>query len=124
MPVPFRSGPKISAAARVRDYARVLVRSGLSTDREVAAEVTKAAREDVGAGSESLAVEAVAQAQEELSSEQQSWPAVTDFDRVQDAFDELATRGVVVLQAVADHWAATAELTARDGRAERIVGVG
>lgn len=123
MPVPFRSGPKVSPAARVRDYARVLVRSGLLTDHEVAAEVTSAARADVGAGADSLAVNAVGDARAELADEQESWPTVTDFDLLQDAFDELATRGVVVLQAVADHWAATAELTPRDERTERVVGV-
>jgi len=89
----------------------------------VEVEVTQAAREDIGAGSELLAGEAVGDARAELAREQESWPTITDYDRVQDAFDELASRGVVVLQAVADHWAVTAELTARDERAEQVAGV-
>lgn len=122
-PAPFRTGPRVAPTERVRSYARVLVRSGLLDDAAVLAEVRAAAHEDVGGDADRLAVDAVAAAQRELALDQQAWPATTDLDRLDAAFDELSTNGVVVLAAVEDHWAATAELTRRDERGERVAGI-
>lgn len=123
MPAPFRTGPKVEPAERVRAYARVVVRAGLLDDAAVLDEVRVAAREDVGRGADGLADDAVDAARRELGIEQESWPALTDLDRLDAAFDELSAHGVVVLPAVEDHWDAAAELTRRDERGERVAGV-
>ena len=122
-PAPFRSGPRVAPTERVRSYARVLVRAGLLDDAAVLSEVRAAAHEDVGGDAERLAADAVDAARRELALDQESWSSPTDLDRLGDAFDELSANGIVVLRAVEDHWAATAELTRRDESGERVAGI-
>ena len=42
-----------------------------------------------------------------------TWPARTDVDRFEEAVTELEAAGVIVLQAIDDHWAANDELRGR-----------
>jgi len=67
---------------------------------------------DVG-DARGLATRWVEEFREELRADAASWPAVTDYDRLQSAFASLAATGVVVLQGVEDHWAAKAVLDER-----------
>ena len=113
-----------AAPDQLRDYARLLVRAGYG-DREVLeAEVAEAARCDHAASDPvAQARQVLTAALDRVRAEQVGWPAVTDFDRFAAALDELATRGVVVLPYVDDHWAAAAELERRDQRGERVAGI-
>jgi len=115
----FRSGPKVSAADRVRDYARAQVRAGLLDPAGVQREVTDAvaAERDVPDAS-AVAVALVEQAHDDLVAEARGWPERTDHDRLQAAFGDLAVDDVIVLQGVDDHWAAQAVLRqgANEGR--------
>lgn len=108
----------------VRDFARVLVRAGYLDQPAMAADVGEAAARDAGFRDPAAAgSELVAAAVEELAVEQSGWPAVTDHDRLVDAFTELRSRGVLVLEHVEDHWTAAAALEAADSRGERPTGV-
>jgi hypothetical protein len=61
-----------------------------------------------------VAVAAVEQAWAGLLADQRRWPAITDVDRLRSVFADLRDDGVVVLEGVPDHWAATAELERLD----------
>ena len=114
------------ALDRLRAFARVQVRSGYLSDQSVRDEVAEAAREDLSRDAHNaaaLAGEAVDAEITALVLEQQSWPNTTDVDRLQAAFAELETQGVVVLAAVEDHWDATATLTRLDEAGESAAGV-
>ena len=76
---------------------------------DVLAEVAAAAAEEPGVD-EAVAGQAVVDARAELAADQAAWPAVTDYERLQLVFDDLATGGIVVLQGVDDHWSAAREL--------------
>jgi hypothetical protein len=107
-----------------RDYADVLVRAGYLDDAAVVAEVSHAVRHDNGVKDpDYVAAEIVGSAVAELESEQRSWPPVTDYECLQRAFAEMRAAGVLVLEYVDDHWAATSELTARDDRGEAVRGI-
>ncbi len=120
----FRTGPKVSAEERVRDFARAQVRAGLLDDGAVLREVTEAVAHDQGA-TEPAAVAAalVSEARDELVAEQSTWTDPTDHARLQAAFDDLAAADVVVLQAVEDHWVADGELRRRAADGEPTRGV-
>lgn len=55
----------------------------------------------------------IAAAEADWRAEAAGWSARTDYDRLQEAFGALEARGVVVMQACADHWAAHDELARR-----------
>jgi hypothetical protein len=114
--------PRVDPVARLRDYARVQVRAGLMSPADVLAEVAAAAAEEPRVD-EAVAGRAVADARAELAADQAAWPAVTDYERLQLVFDDLATGGIVVLQGVDDHWSAARELEDRDEAGERVRGV-
>jgi hypothetical protein len=98
---------QVDPVLRLRDYARVQRRAGFLDEPALLADVTKTAAEDVDPESAArVAREAIAAAESAYEVEAASWPAVTDHDRLQAAFEELGRRGVVVLQAVEDHWSA------------------
>ncbi|MGH3496939.1 MAG: DUF6891 domain-containing protein [Nocardioidaceae bacterium] len=119
----FRSGPKVGPRQRVDDFARVLVRAGLIDDAGVLAEVADLAATELGGDGSTVAAEAVRAARRDWRADEAGWPAVTDHDRLDEVFDELPSIGVVVLQAVDDHWAATTELTRRDDAGEPPEGI-
>ena len=107
----FGNQPKVSAQERVRDYARVQVRAGLLDRAAQQAEVeTAVAAELPGEDPASTARTLLAEAQAVLAAEQAGWQRPTDHDRLQAAFAALTARGLVVLQAVDDHWVAAEEL--------------
>ena len=113
-----------AAPDELRDYARLLVRAGYGDAAELQAEVAAAVRSDhVTADPETVAGDLLAGALDQLRTEQDGWPAITDYDRFAAALEELATRGVAVLSYVDDHWAAAAELERRDDRGERVTGI-
>ena len=90
---------------RARDFARVQVCAGLLEPAELYAEVRAAvAAELPGEDAGSTARDLVAQLRAELLDEQRGWDRPTDHDRLQAAFATLTEQGVVVLQAVEDHW--------------------
>lgn len=119
----FGSTAKVSPQERVRDFARVQVRAGLLDSdallREVAASVEA---ELPGESPVATARELVADARTALLEEQNLWEAPTDHDRLQGAFDDLAQRDVVVLQAVEDHWVANAALRRLDAEGRSPLG--
>jgi len=117
-------GAAATAPDELRDYARLLVRAGYQDPTLLQSEVAEAARTDHAVPDpEAAARETLAAAVDQLRVEQDGWPPVTDYDRFAAALDELATRGVVVLAYVDDHWAAAAELERRDERGERVSGI-
>ena len=118
----FRSGPKVSPEERTRDFARAQVRAGLLDEAAVLSEVTEAVDAELRVDDPpSFAAELVAQARAELAADEGTWPEPTDYDRLQTAFAALAAADVVVLQGIADHWTANAELRRRadEGRPPR-----
>ena len=122
----LRLGPNrsVDPVERLHDYARVQRRAGFLDEAALLADVTQIATEDVDAESaQRLAREAVAAADAAYESDRADWPAVTDYDRLQSAFDELALRDVVVLQAVEDHWTAERLLSERRDFGKPVRGV-
>jgi len=114
------------ALDRLRAFARVQVRAGYLSDQSVRDEVAEAAREDLSREPDdaaALAGEAVDAEVAALVVEQESWPQTTDVDRLQAAFAELESHGLLVLAAVEDHWDATAALTRLDEAGESVAGV-
>jgi hypothetical protein len=107
-------GRQADPVLRLHDYARVQRRAGFLDESELLAEVTRTAAEDVDPDAAGpLAQDAVAAADAAYETARADWPAVTDYDRLQAAFEELERRGVVVLQAVEDHWTAARVLEQR-----------
>jgi hypothetical protein len=102
----------------VREFVRSCVRSGLLSDRELYDEVLLAITTELPGradGASALAGGWIEEFTDELRRDQREWPDVTDYDRLQAAFGELAAGDVVVLQGCEDHWAAQSLL---DSRAE------
>lgn len=97
---------------RVDGFVRTLVRGGLLDPEAMQAEACTAVRDELPGepAPEALAEELVGRHRDELRREQETWPTTTDHDRLQAAFAELSSRGVLVLQGCGDHWAAKAAL--------------
>jgi len=97
---------------QLKTYARCQVWSGYRGDADVRAEVFEAARDEESdrGRAQALTDEYVDQARADLASAAQEWPQVTGFDRLQAAFADLRSGGVVVLEAVEDHWTANETL--------------
>jgi hypothetical protein len=100
---------------QLRTFAVVLLRSGYRPDAQVRADVYEALDAELGdpARAQALTEEFLARARADWVAEAASWPAETDFDRIQAAFAELEDGDVVVLQAIDDHWVASDLLKAR-----------
>ncbi|MGH3508221.1 MAG: DUF6891 domain-containing protein [Nocardioidaceae bacterium] len=109
------SPDKTARLEQLRDWTRAQVWSGFRSDDEVRTDVLDAVRAEVKdrAEAERLADEYVADAQARHREAAATWPHRTDVDRFEDAVTELEGAGVVVLQAVEDHWAANDELRNR-----------
>ena len=97
---------------QLRDYARLQVRAGILTGPALRADVASAVREELPSAPDpdGMADAWLAEAAARLEAEQPSWPHSTDHDRLEAAFAELESTGIVVLRACEDHWAANAEL--------------
>ena len=106
------------AEEHLREFTRSCVRAGLLSEAELYDEVAEAVAAELPDRAEraaAVAREWVAGYREELAREQEDWPEVTDYDRLQEVFAELADGDIVVLQGCEDHWDAKAVL---DRRAE------
>jgi hypothetical protein len=122
--VRLRANRSVDPVQRLHDYARVQRRAGILDEAALLADVTQSAAEDVDPeAAPRLAREAIAAADAAYESDQADWPPVTDYDRLQAAFDELGRRDIVVLQAVEDHWTAERLLTDRRDLDEPVRGV-
>jgi hypothetical protein len=103
----------------VRVFARSVVRSGLLAPDALYDEVVLAVRSelpDLASQADVLARAWIVEFTRELVAEADTWPAVTDFDRLQLAFESLERAGLVVLQGCEDHWAAKAAVEDRRAR--------
>ncbi len=109
----FRSVPKLTKDDELRGFARVVVRGGTYSPERTHAEVVEAVRAAGETTPEPRATALIDEAKESLRADQASWPAVTDFDRLQKVFATLESQDVPVLQAIDDHWSAKAELDRR-----------
>ena len=97
-----------------RAWVADLVRSGLGSEDEVRAEAVAAITADhPDLPAQATADAWIREAQERWRAEAAAWPAVTDHDRLVQAFARLEERGIVVLQGVTDHWVARDELERR-----------
>ncbi|MGI9157018.1 MAG: DUF6891 domain-containing protein [Marmoricola sp.] len=104
------------ADEHAHDFVRSCVRAGLLCDAELYDEVVLAISSELPAlagQADELAREWIAAYRRELGDDQEDWPDVTDYDRLQAAFAELERADVIVLQGCEDHWAAKAVLDAR-----------
>ena len=107
----FGRGLAVSPHERVADFARVQVRAGLLGTEALHAEVRVAVVAELPDDEPADATQTlVAQAAADLFAEQQDWERPTDYEWLQAAFGALEEQGVVVLQAVEDHWDADAAL--------------
>jgi hypothetical protein len=97
----------MTRAEATRAWVADLVRSGLQSDEQVRAEAVAAiAADHPDLPAESTAGAWIEEARAAWREEAATWPAVTDHDRLVQAFALLEARGIVVLQGVPDHWVA------------------
>ena len=101
------------------DFARLQVRAGLLSPPDMLAELISAIDAEMpGTDATILARVWIAVAGKQLAAEAATWPADTDYTRLQSALAECDAHGVRVLQGVADQSAASVELE-RDGASLR-----
>ncbi|HLN77110.1 MAG TPA: hypothetical protein VK204_08675 [Nocardioidaceae bacterium] len=105
------------AREHVREFVRSAVRSGLLGEQELYDEAVLAITSELPdvPDPRALADEWVAEFRDELRADATSWPEVTDYDRLQAAFADLESNGIVVLQGCEDHWSAKRLLDSRAG---------
>lgn len=99
---------RVPVEQHVREFTRSCVRAGLLGEAELYDEVVLAISTELPGEPDprALAERWVGELRDELRSDQAAWPEVTDHDRLQAAFADLAASGLVVLQGCEDHWAA------------------
>jgi hypothetical protein len=86
---------EIGTVEYVRNFARSLVRGGYDTREDIIAFVATMAEED------KLGIDAREMVHSEIAAlkrEQATWPAVTDYDRLETAMSALEDRGIVARQ--------------------------
>ena len=110
---------------QLRTFARVQVWSGYTDDEHMRAEVFEAVHDEVKdlERAQELTDRFVADALSEIVEQAAQWPEPTAFDRLQAAFAELEAEGVIVLQAVEDHWEATERLEREAARGSTPAGI-
>jgi len=93
---------------QLKTLARVQVWSGYKDAADVRADLLDAVLDEVKDPAEAsgLVDEYVAQAERDRAEAASSWPSVTAYDRLQAAFTDLRSAGMIVLEACEDHWAA------------------
>jgi hypothetical protein len=106
------SPDKAARLEQLRDWTRAQVFAGFRSDEDVRSDVLDAVRAEVKDKAEAarLTDEYVADAHDRHAEAAATWPESTDVDRFGAAVGELEEAGIVVLQAVDDHWAANDEL--------------
>ncbi len=98
--------------AQLRTFARCQVWAGYRTDSDVRADVYEAAlveERDPGLA-RALTDELVTAARRDHAAASEAWSSPTSFERFQEALADLRASDVVVLEAVDDHWSASAAL--------------
>ncbi|MBO9521287.1 MAG: hypothetical protein J7518_07095 [Nocardioidaceae bacterium] len=103
--------------ARVEDtrtWISDVVRSGLWADDELSRQVSEAVAADHPTLPAGTAEAWIADARAAWHEQASGWPAVTDHDRLTEAFAALEGAGVAVLQGCADHWEARDLLNSAD----------
>jgi hypothetical protein len=100
--------PEALKEEHVREFTRSAVRSGLLSDTEVYDEVLLAITSELPFvdDPEDVARAWIEEFRDELARDAAGWPEVTDYDRLQAAFEALEVLDIVVLQGCEDHWAA------------------
>ncbi|MDT0201451.1 DUF6891 domain-containing protein [Nocardioides sp. AE5] len=115
----MRLGPRSGSESRkrreehVRLFVRDNLRAGLLNDAALTEEVERAFRDELPWLPVETGQEWLAEEQDSWLADAASWPETTDHDRLQAAFADLETAGVVVLQGCLDHWAAREVLRTR-----------
>jgi hypothetical protein len=106
--------PTATAEQHVREFTRACVRSGLLAPDVLYAEVRQAVSGELPDRDPDMTARAwIDEFTAQLADDQTSWPAQTDYHRLQAAFADIEADGVVVLQGCDDHWAAKALLEQR-----------
>ena len=105
---------------QLRALAAMQLRSGYRSSAEVRTDVHEAVLAEVGDTVEAarLTDEYLAEAEREWRDEAVHWPERTQHDALLAALDDLRSAGVLVLEAVDDHWAANDVLVALEERGE------
>jgi hypothetical protein len=105
---------------QLRALAAMQLRSGYRSSAEVRSDVHEAVLAEVGDTAEAarLTDEYLAEAEREWREEAGYWPERTQHDALLAALDDLRSAGVLVLEAVDDHWAANDVLVALEERGE------
>lgn len=100
-----------------REWIRDVVRSGRVSGTELHRTVAEVVSADHPTLPADTATEWIAQATRDWTADAAGWPAVTDHDRLQQAFRTIEDSGVPVLQGCRDHWDAQRVLDERGSRA-------
>ncbi len=102
------SPDKAARLGQLRTYAKVQVWSGYQGPADVRRDVYDAVLDEVKDADEAAAMtdRYLDDAHAALANAAAGWPSPSAFDRLQAAFAELRSAGVVVLEAVDDHWVA------------------
>lgn len=116
---------KAARLVQLGDYAYCLVASGYCSDAQVLADVYDAVLDEEHEPERAVAMarQLVTEARTRHAQERAGWPAETSYDRLQRAFTEVRSQGVVVLEAVDDHWAASEVLERMASQGARPLGV-
>ena len=110
---------------QLRALAHAQVRSGYLSDSAIRADLYDAVLDELGEAGRAreVADRYVDEAYRDLQDSASTWPTPSGFDRLREAFDELESRGVIVLEACEDHWAADARLREEAARGNRPRGI-
>ena len=106
---------------QTRAWLRGVVRSGLFDDERVERELRDVIGADLPHLDPDVALAWIEQERAAWSADAASWPAVTDYDRLQAAFRRLETDGIGVLVGCEDHWSATQVLSTLPPSAEGLM---
>ncbi len=110
---------------QLKTLARAQVWSGYKDAADVRADLLDAVLDEVKDPAEAsrLVDEYVAQAERDRAEAAASWPSVTAYDRLQAAFTDLRSAGLIVLEACEDHWAADEALRRAAAEGQRAAGI-
>ncbi|MEJ7689059.1 MAG: hypothetical protein WKF76_00735 [Nocardioidaceae bacterium] len=119
------SPDKAARLDQLRTYAHVQVWSGYRRLDDVRADVYDAVLDEVKDVDEAavLTNRYLDEAHAALEQAAAGWPSPSAFDRLQAAFTDLRSAGVVVLEAVDDHWVANDTLQRAAERGSRPWGI-
>lgn len=95
---------------QTRAWLRGVVRSGLFDDQRVERELREVIGADLPHLDPNVTHTWIAAERAQWARDAESWPAVTDYDRLRAAFARLEAAGLPVLVGCEDHWAAASAL--------------